>query len=209
MQHEQSVSLKKEYIVHLDQFPKSQLVAAGLSGNTVLLHDLATGKVLQTSKISLDKSDELCANICGVKCSSQNENELFVCSSLGEVLLFDVRTNEQVNKFWDSETEGCVKPYSAFDLNSNGRVICVGTEETKSDVFLCFFDVRQSKLVGGYWDSHENDVTQIKFHPTNPNLLLSGAMDGLINYFDINELNEEEAIQGTLNTDRSVSSLNW
>lgn len=202
------MSLKKEYIVHLDQFPKSQLVAAGLSGNTVLLHDLATGKILQTNKISLKKSDKPSVNICGVKCSSQNENELFVCSSLGEVLLFDVRTNEQVNKFWDSET-GCVKPYSAFDLNSNGRVLCVGTEETKTDVFLCFFDVRQNKIVGGYWESHENDVTQIKFHPTNPNLLLSGAMDGLINYFDISELNEEDAIQGTLNTDRSVSSLNW
>lgn len=188
----------------MSQFPRTEVVAAGLSGRTVLLHDIATGKVLETNSIELSSPKE--TNIAGIKCVG--DNELYVCSSMGEVLLFDIRTNEQVNKFWDSESDK-LKPYSAFDLNSNGRMICVGTEETRTDVFLCFFDVRQNKMVGGYWDSHENDISQVKFHPTNPNLLLSGSLDGLINYFDISELNEEDAIQGTFNTERSVCKLNW
>lgn len=204
-QHEQSVSLKKRYIVHISQFPKTQVVAAGLSESSIALLDLASGKILETNTISVNENQQ--GRICGVKCSSQNDNELFVCSSVGEVILYDVRTNEKVNKFWDSENKP--KPYTAFDLNSNGRIICVGTEETKTDVFLSFFDVRQSKMVGGYWESHEDDISQVKFHPRNPNLLMSGSLDGLINTFDMKETNEEDALQCTFNTDRSVSSLNW
>lgn len=124
-------------------------------------------------------------------------------------MLYDVRSNEVAKKFWDSEVDATQKPFTAFDVNSNERVICVGTEETKGDVFMSFFDVREGKMIGGYWESHENDITQIKFHPTNPNLLLSGSMDGLINSFDISELNEDDALQCTLNTERSVAKLNW
>lgn len=200
------MSLKKRYVVHISQFAKTQVVAAGLSESSVALLDMATGKILETNTISVNAEKQQ-ARICGIKCSAQNDNELFVCSSVGEVLLYDMRTNEQVNKFWDAESK--LKPYSAFDLNSNGRVICVGTEETRTDVFLSFFDVRHSKMTGGYWESHEDDISQVKFHPTNPNLLLSGSLDGLINSFDISELNEEDALQCTFNTERSVSALNW
>lgn len=153
------------------------------------------------------KEEKKTGQICGVKCSTTNDNELFVGSSIGEVHLYDIRTNDLVNKFWDSETS--LKPYTAFDVNSNGRVICVGTEETKTDVFLSFFDVRQKKMIGGYWESHEKDISQVKFHPTNPNSLASGSIDGLINTFDISQINEDEALQCTFNTDRSVASLNW
>lgn len=201
------MSLQEQYILHLSQFPKSQVIAAGLSGNSVVLHDLATGKVLETNTINVN-NQKTAATIKGLKCSSLNDNELFVCSSVGEVHLFDVRSNKLVNKFWDAELNN-LKPYSAFDINSNGRIICVGSEETKADVFLSFFDIRQNKIIGGYWESHEDDISQVKFHPSNPNLLLSGSLDGLINYFDISEMNEEEALQATLNTEKSVSNLNW
>jgi len=32
-----------------------------------------------------------------------------------------------------------------------------------------------------YVDSHNDDVTEVQFHPTDPNGLLSGSTDGLIN----------------------------
>lgn len=205
IQHEQAVSLKKSYIVHLSQFPKSQVIAAGLTTNSVVLHDISSGKILETRAIKIDENAE--HNVCGIKCSPQNDNELFVCSTKGEILLYDVRTNALETKFYDAENP--LKPYTAFDLNCNGRILCAGTEAIKTDVFLNFFDVRQTKILGGYFESHEDDISQVKFHPTNPNLLLSGALDGLINVFDISESDEDDALQTTFNTDRSVSSLNW
>lgn len=122
------------------------------------------------------------------------------------MLLYDLRTKGYVSKFTDLDQP---TTFTAFDVNSNGRMICVGSEQSKSDVFLSFFDVRQCKVVGGYFESHEADISVVKFHETNPNLLITGATDGLINHFDISEINEDEAIQCTFNTHRSVSHLNW
>lgn len=197
------MSPSKSYVVHLSQFAKNDVVGVGLE-KSVILYDLANGQAIR--EINSIESD-MKGKILGVKCSAQNENELFVCSIDG-VNLFDVRTKESVNKFYDLE-EGKGKPYSTFDVNSNGRIICAGTEEKKTDVFLSFFDIRKQNIIGAYWESHDNDISQIKFHPSNPNLLLSGGLDGLINSFDISEANEDDALQCTLNTDRSVTSLNW
>lgn len=32
----------------------------------------------------------------------------------------------------------------------------------KDDAFLLFWDVRTTKLLGGYWDTHQGDITQVK-----------------------------------------------
>lgn len=40
------------------------------------------------------------------------------------------------------------------------------------DSFLLFWDIRNPKLLGGYWNTFGDDVTSIKFHPTNPDMLV-------------------------------------
>ena len=37
-----------------------------------------------------------------------------------------------------------------------------------NDSFLLFWDVRKPNLLGGYWDTFGDDVTEVKFHPENP-----------------------------------------
>lgn len=32
----------------------------------------------------------------------------------------------------------------------------------KDDAFLLFWDVRTTNLLGGYWDTHKEDITQVK-----------------------------------------------
>ena len=63
--------------------------------------------------------------------------------------------------------------------------------------------------MGGYFESHQDDVTAIRFHAKNPDLMCSGSVDGLINVFDLKEANEDDALQQTLNTESSVHKLNW
>jgi hypothetical protein len=41
-----------------------------------------------------------------------------------------------------------------------------------NDSFVLFWDVRNTNLLGGYWDTFGDDVTELKFHPDNPNSLV-------------------------------------
>lgn len=71
------------------------------------------------------------------------------------------------------------------------------------------YDTRQRSVRLSYTDSHKDDITDIKFHPTNSNLLSTGSTDGLINVFDLTEAEEDDALLYCLNTESSVQTLNW
>lgn len=101
------------------------------------------------------------------------------------------------------------KPFTCFDLNANDTILCAGTEELSCEAHLLYFDVRKNVTLGAYTDSHKDDVTQLKFHPTKHNVLASGSTDGLINVFNINEPSEDDALEYCLNTESSVQTINW
>lgn len=102
-----------------------------------------------------------------------------------------------------------VKPVTCFDVNSNNRLICAGSDELNHEVYLLFFDVRERRLMGGFFESHQEEITDVKFHPTDPDLIASGSTDGLINVFDCKQESEDDALKYCLNTEDSVSKLQW
>ncbi|XP_073812097.1 WD repeat-containing protein 89 [Musca autumnalis] len=63
--------------------------------------------------------------------------------------------------------------------------------------------------MGDYVDSHQSDITTVRFHPRNPDILGTGSTDGLINTFDLREASEEDALNITINTESSVHKINW
>lgn len=89
-------------------------------------------------------------------------------------------------------------------------MLCAGTTlNAAADAFLLFFDVRKQSTLGAYWECHSEDISQVRFHPKQPDRLASGAMDGLINVFDIGQANEDAALEYCMNTERTVQRLNW
>lgn len=54
-----------------------------------------------------------------------------------------------------------IKPYECMDVSCNGRVLCAGSQLVESDAYLVFWDQRVTKPLGGYWDSHTDDITQV------------------------------------------------
>lgn len=72
---------------------------------------------------------------------------------------------------------------------------------------MLFWDVRQQKLLGGYWESHTDDITQLKFSPRDNDHLVSGSTDGLINLYDLSQQTETDALVDSLNTESSVEKL--
>ncbi|NXJ66061.1 WDR89 protein, partial [Rostratula benghalensis] len=130
-------------------------------------------------------------------------------------------------KCWDTRlaTQKAVQIFSgypsnvfiSFDINCSDLIVCAGTEKVEKDTFLVFWDARgvtnctstTKEPLGVYSESHNDDITKICFHPIKPNLVVSGSTDGLVNVFDINKDNEDDALIATCNSDSSVSFIGW
>lgn len=155
-------------------------------------------------------------SICGLKFLNETPYCLLVGSTNGLVRLFDLRSQKEEARFDYKATEEAggntntpIEEINCFDVNCNSRVMATGTSQYQNQVYLIFHDIRQRQQMGGYFDSHQDDITTIKFHKQNPDLMCSGSVDGLINIFDLKENNEEDALQNTLNTESSVHRINW
>jgi WD40 repeat protein len=95
-------------------------------------------------------------------------------------------------------------------LSCSGNFLAAGTESTKEglgDVSVLVYDLRNPN--GGaplrsYVESHTDSITQLQWHPTQRNLLLSGSTDGLVSVFDAEVAEEEDALKQVLNPRSAV-----
>ncbi|XP_054739675.1 WD repeat-containing protein 89 [Anastrepha obliqua] len=221
---ESAVSLKKDYVLNLAADRGFTRVVAGLSSAAVHIFDINAERTLQLSTLTDIPApiSNVPQTISGVRFLDETPNCLLVGSSLGFVSLFDLRAQREQARF--EEDIVCTQGFSnfggtkgmnvrkvinCFDTNRNGRILCTGTEQRHGNVFLLFYDIRQCKQLGGYFESHEDDITSLRFHAENPDLLCSGSTDGLINLYDIKESTEFDALLTTINTESSVQKLNW
>ncbi|CAD0048542.1 unnamed protein product, partial [Aureobasidium pullulans] len=74
-------------------------------------------------------------------------------------------------------------------LACRDTLIAAGTESTKEGL----------GDVSAYVESHNDTVTQVAFHPTQQQTLLSGATDGLVSIFDTTISDEDDALVQVLN----------
>lgn len=221
---ESVVSFKNDYVLNLAADSGFTRVAAGLSSPVVHIFDVNTERTLQISSFASvpTPTTNALVGICGVRFLDDTPNCLLVGESNGVVRLYDLRMQKEQARF--EENIDCTQDFhsfrrgkgmnvrkaiNCFDSNSNSRIICTGTEQINGNVFLLFYDVRERQQLGGYFESHEDDITSLRFHHTNPDILCSGSTDGLINVFDIKEATEDEALTTTINTESSVQKLNW
>lgn len=153
--------------------------------------------------------------LAGVRFAHTCDSLLFSACSRGTVKCWDVRsaTQEPVQVFTGYPSN----VFISFDVSCSDLIVCAGTEKVEKDSFLVFWDARSitdcvstsKEPLGVYSESHNDDITKICFHPIEPNLVVSGSTDGLVNVFDINKDNEDDALISTCNSDSSVSSLGW
>ncbi|XP_041376335.1 WD repeat-containing protein 89-like isoform X2 [Gigantopelta aegis] len=122
---------------------------------------------------------------------------------------WDTRTgyNKEVQSFQGHEALANV--FTSIDVNSDDRLVCAGTEAADHDVNILFWDRRKTTLLGCYSESHQDDITQVCFHPAKPNCLGTCSTDGLVCVFDINKTSEDDALMLTLNAESSVDRIGW
>ncbi|NXB63738.1 WDR89 protein, partial [Struthidea cinerea] len=153
--------------------------------------------------------------LSGVRFAHTCDSVVFSACSEGTVKCWDVRSAVQKPVQVFSGYPSNV--FISFDVSCSDLIVCAGTEKVEKDTFLVFWDARgitdcastTEEPLGVYCESHNDDITKICFHPIKPNLVVSGSTDGLVNVFDINKDNEDDALVSTCNSDSSVSSLGW
>ncbi|KAF2720475.1 WD40 repeat-like protein [Polychaeton citri CBS 116435] len=140
----------------------------------------------------------------------QHQNVFTTAGRDGLVRLWDTRASTRTPALHLSEPRSA--PISALICHSaNGNLIAAGTESTKEglgDVSVVVYDIRSPNPsavpVRQYTESHTDSITQLSFHPSQPDLLLSGSTDGLISIFDTTQSEEEDALVQVLNPRSAV-----
>ncbi|RZF44797.1 hypothetical protein LSTR_LSTR000749 [Laodelphax striatellus] len=205
--HGEEVVKENKYVLNIAGCTRNSetKIACSTSDNTISIYKLNDS----WHKLSETKVEE--ERVTCLRFIPEKNNQLCYSSTNGSIEQLDLRVgSHHVKKFLDTSNKGKEeKPILSFDVSSDGRFICAGTEVAGGDAFLLFWDVRSAKLLGGYWESHMEDITQVVFHPSKPNHLLTGAMDGLINVFDVSQSCEDDALITSLNTESSVERLSW
>ncbi|KMQ91182.1 wd repeat-containing protein 89-like protein [Lasius niger] len=206
------LTLAMEETVSHDQNEPEFRIGAALSDYSCVIYSV--GESL-SRMITLEHNR---APIVGVKFSPTSRNVLYTATNDGQITACDLRAKGKVvAEFKDNTEDGKTKPLASFDISCDDRLIAGGTEHTGGDAFILFWDVRyngskmenRNNLLGGYWESHMDDVTCLSFHPVKRDVLASGSTDGLMNIFDLTQLSEDLALTCSLNTESSVDRLGW
>ncbi|KAL4871237.1 hypothetical protein BDV12DRAFT_32675 [Aspergillus spectabilis] len=91
-------------------------------------------------------------------------------------------------------------PVLSIAGSSETNSIVAGTELISHQAIVAFWDVRSPNQPHlQYVESHNDDVTELQYHPTRHNILLSGSTDGLVNIYDTTITDEDEALVQVIN----------
>jgi WD40 repeat protein len=104
-------------------------------------------------------------------------------------------------------------PYLTCDINSTGDTLAASTELQTSDASIDIFDLKSSKVLHTYTESHSDDITVLSFHPDSSTersrTLLSAGEDGLLCTYDTRGADEDDCVIGTGNMEASVAHAGW
>ncbi|KAF7117077.1 hypothetical protein CNMCM5793_005761 [Aspergillus hiratsukae] len=80
------------------------------------------------------------------------------------------------------------------------NTVVAGTELVSSQAVVAFWDIRSPGATRlQYVESHNDDVTELQYHPVRNNILLSGSTDGLVNIYDTTITDEDDALVQVIN----------
>ncbi|ODQ63427.1 hypothetical protein NADFUDRAFT_10682, partial [Nadsonia fulvescens var. elongata DSM 6958] len=203
----------KDYVLHiapLTSLPTPALVAGISSSSLTLLPiDYTHFKQCSASKSSLLNIK----NLHPSRLTAILPVSTYTVATTGSdgVKLWDIRvkpTSLTSNSHDLSRPQCWLKPdlnAALLSLDVRDYRVVSGTELAGTDAGVIFWDWRfPDKQAMAYIDSHNDDVTCVKFHDKDTSAALSGSVDGLINIYNTAIPNEDDAIHQTINHGASI-----
>jgi WD40 repeat protein len=189
---------KQDYIMYLASNKlQKNVFASGLASGLIDLFDInssANSATLAHKGI-----------LSNLQFDNSNSNLIWSSNKTGALLLWDCRTLTPVRQFNSPQN-----PIYSFDQSSCGNILAVGTELVKEESPLYFWDIRSSNEtpLAVFEECHSDDITQVKFHPTKPNLLMTGSTDGLVCLYNLETLVEDDALYQVIKDD-SIQKIGY
>jgi len=196
------------YDIAVSRVPNPTTIVTSSSKNSIQTFDRNTLAPLSELEGHRD-------TITGIATGNTDSNLVWSCSEDQSVLLWDLRTNKPALSYKMTRTD--LVPASCA-VNCIDGAIAVGTNlattKKHKDALLTIWDVRKTEPLTVFQEAHSDDITQVKFHPTNPKACASCATDGLVNFYDLGLVPatgdpEDEAIISTVNSDTSMSRIGY
>jgi WD40 repeat protein len=132
--------------------------------------------------------------------------------------IFYTSSSDCTAKSWDLRVGLAPTSTVSFDsdvfamaVNQFDNLLVLGVESS-----IIFYDkrmlsgnVRNQLRLGTYSDVHSDDLTQLQFHPSFPNILASSGEDGLLCLYNIGASEGSEASISIMNTDCPISKFGF
>jgi WD repeat-containing protein 89 len=215
MVNQQPFQLKKQIVKHqnyclditLSRINGYKMFAAPMANGDIDIFDLDTLSLLSCIKSS---HPDIVLSQC--QYDGENSNLLWSSNKSGQLLLHDIRTQNCVLNLNGSKVLTLdTKAILAFDINSSHTEIAAGTEllDRENPANILFWDIRNTgMLLNKFEECHSDDITQIKYHPSESKAMISGSTDGLVCLYNLCNQVEEESLYQVIK-DESVSKIGY
>lgn len=198
------MKLKSQFSKSVNEYPSliaasplNTTFAVGLASGNIDFHEAGSQKLLK--RIAPQTANSV---ISDLKFDTQNQSLLWSSNQNGEVLLYDLRDESIAMKFQ------CTAPILSFDINCTNTQLAAGTEQVRTDAYIYFYDIRAVSELCRFEECHSDDVTQIKYHPTQNTAMISGSTDGLLCLYNLETFDEDDALYQVIKED-SISQIGY
>ncbi|XP_032231398.1 WD repeat-containing protein 89 isoform X2 [Nematostella vectensis] len=202
-----STSEQQVYITHMTVGQETNVLTTGETSGSVRIHNLDDLRPLGTIKQSKKP-------VTGLSVSRANEKLLWTTNAEDKMNCWDLRKDMKTPIFTLTSPNGAC--YTTCDINCSGDMVAAATEPSDDDVCIYVWDIRLpgssqtgSNVFLSITDSHKDDITQVKFHPSKSKQLASCSTDGLVCLFDVSSAEEDDALQWVLNSQSSVARIGY
>ncbi|KAK4170324.1 WD40-repeat-containing domain protein [Cladorrhinum sp. PSN259] len=173
----------------LDILPVATGLAAAASDQTLSLFDPSRLNHGPLKTIRLNHGYGTVAKV-------YDPSESIVCTTgeNGTISVWDLRHDPLKAPAMTIQGPGI--PLLSLATSQSTHSLAVGTELANHQASILIWDLRTPSLESKqfYSDLHSDDITCLSYHPSSPNILLSGSTDGLINISDTAITDEDEVV---------------
>lgn len=181
------------------QGAQQQLAASG-SDNAIKLYSCTPDGLRLTGKLRGHEG------VIGAIRFAKGSDVLWSAAADGNLVAWDTRTHQPGLRLNSQGTASLL----SMDIACDNSLIAAGTAMHGDDARVVFWDPRSGGSVKEFVECHMDDVTQLRFHPTRPDVLATAGEDCLVNILELRaDFDEDESLESVMNVGQTASRIGF